>query len=420
MLLTYAVENYKGIATKQTLDFVATQKNEFEDHLANITSTLRVNTGVCITGANGTGKTHLLESLDLLAEVVGHARHDLDIKPFLLDLNSRNKPTSFEVLLYSDKLKELLNYSLSIFNHKVVAESLYVKSIEKGSQNRKIFERDESKITLGPKLKSSQEMINSTVDSGSTLISYAKGLKIEQIKETFNILRSIFSFNPMAVTEIGPGFINYLLFRDGEVSQENQDKLYIKRNKLLDLSVSLLKTYDIPIESVKIKKNDSGDSYLIISPRTLCNNEINLTFEEAKDYFSDGTFKTILLVILISLMSNCQRIILLDEIDGSLNYKLSLEIIKMMRVSHKPINSQFILSTHDILLLDYEFRRDSIFMTSKGENLETHVARISEFSLRKDAKISSKYIANEFGALPKILRSESELALDNLTGESND
>ncbi|MCX8814380.1 AAA family ATPase [Vibrio parahaemolyticus] len=308
-----------------------------------------------------------------------------------------------------------MSYSLSIFKKEVVSESLYAKSLEKGAQSRKIFERNDSGVKFNSKFKSSETLVNSTVDSGSTLISYAKGLKVQQLKETYDILRGIFMFSPMQVKAIGPEFINFLLFRDGKVNSENQDKLSKLRNDLLDFSVLLLKSYDIPISDIEIKTKESGENYLIITPKTLNDNVLNLTFSEARDYYSEGTFNTILLVILISLMSNGKRILLLDEIDGSLHHRLSLELIKMMRNSHKDINTQFILSTHDIMLLDNEFRRDSIFITSKDDKLETIISRVSDFSLRKDAKISAKYLADEFGALPKILTDESEKILSEIS-----
>ncbi|HHF0550120.1 TPA: hypothetical protein ACPHT3_004793, partial [Vibrio alginolyticus] len=57
----------------------------------------------------------------------------------------------------------------------------------------------------------------------------------------------------------------------------------------------------------------------------------------------------------------------------------------------------------DALLLDYKFRRDSIFTVTKDDNYNSIIKRVSEFSIRKDAKLSAKYFADEFGALPNIM-----------------
>ena len=64
---------------------------------------------------------------------------------------------------------------------------------------------------------------------------------------------------------------------------------------------------------------------------------------------------------------------------------------------------QFVLSTHNIPLLDDCFRRDEVNIVIKGDDKSSRIENIAKFSMRKDAKISAKYFRNEFGSLPKIL-----------------
>ena len=136
MLLTYRVENYKGVASQQELNFIATSKNEYQENLLEITENLRVNSDSCIIGPNGSGKSHLLQSLEALATFIGESKHKTEIKPFILDPKWRTKPTRFEILIFSEELNELLDYSISIYKDKVIAEKLVSKGIQKSAKNK--------------------------------------------------------------------------------------------------------------------------------------------------------------------------------------------------------------------------------------------------------------------------------------------
>jgi AAA15 family ATPase/GTPase len=102
------------------------------------------------------------------------------------------------------------------------------------------------------------------------------------------------------------------------------------------------------------------------------------------------------------------KVFSIDEYDGPLHNKLSVGILDLIKDTENTLPNQMIMTTHDILLLDHQFRRDSIFILSKDENLSTVINKASDYSVRKDAKLSLKYLNNEFGSLPNILSMNDE------------
>ncbi|TNC10952.1 AAA family ATPase, partial [Vibrio diabolicus] len=117
-------------------------------------------------------------------------------------------------------------------------------------------------------------------------------------------------------------------------------------------------------------------------------------------------FNIILIVLIIMGTNSRGNILLLDELDGTFHHKVTIALINLMRSLSKALHSQFVISTHDIMVMDYNFRRDAILTVSKNSDFETRVVKVSDFSVRKDSKLSLKYFADEFGALPSIISGE--------------
>ena len=185
---------------------------------------------------------------------------------------------------------------------------------------------------------------------------------------------------------------------------DNKSLRIKKLNELMNDIVLVIQKLDLPL--ARIVASESEDSSLLLSfvPVTLAGKEFKLSYEEAREYYSEGTFNTINMVITLKVMLLINATILIDEFDGNLHHKLSHAVLEFIRASRgDESQTQVIMSTHDILLLDSGFRRDGIFMLQKDQEQSAVITRADEFSVRKDAKLSVKYLNNEFGALPNIL-----------------
>ena len=120
---------------------------------------------------------------------------------------------------------------------------------------------------------------------------------------------------------------------------------------------------------------------------------------------SDGTLKMVALSSYIIDAIYNGKILLIDEIDGSLHFKLVREIINMFN-NELNTKAQLIATTHDISLLDCKkiFRKEQIWFTSKDDK-KTYLYPLSKFTYQKDkirenTDLIDKYSKGFLGAIP--------------------
>ncbi len=411
MLLTFSVKNYKGIAEKQTFDLIASSGKEFPENLHRIDNNVSVNNIACLIGPNGSGKTHLLESIYIFSQVIRNSENIKDANAvFILDDEHQSLPTDFEVLLYNSEDEEYINYSFSIHKGKVVYEQLSTKQKRKNAKPHNIFKRDQDGIKFAKEYSSIEQLVSSTIGDSGLIVNFAPSLKNSPLLFVHDWAQFVLLLKPTHFESICASIFDQIftykehsLGKDEETpdSQEN-----FKRSILAPIKNSI-NALDIPLNDIDISISEDGKATLMLTPKSNASNNKPLTLREAEEFFSEGTFNTINMVISISLLLQNKGMILIDEFDGALHHKLSLGFLKTIKkILAKSSGSQMIMSTHDVLLLDNGFRRDSIFLLQKDQSSFTVITRASDFSVRKDSKISSKYLNDEFGALPNILLGE--------------
>jgi len=421
MLLTFTVKNFKGFKNKQSFNLVATSANEYKENLFEIDVNHKVNKNACIIGANSSGKTHLLNAIETFADAIKSVENVKEAhQPFSLDIKSSKEATEFEALLFDDERKEYINYSFSVLSGKIISESLFVKSKRKNAQIKLIFKRSDGNIEFSRDYKQLEELLKSTVDDGGLISNYAPSLKNDAIKFVGKWASSVFLFNPRrfnaTATTLAEAIIKSIDENNegkgkGKGKSKSEEEILNKRdvmaNSLMSNVMSSIKNLDLPIEQVNCKREEDGTPYLMVVPKTVKGGSVELTMPESRMFFSEGTYATLNIAIIIELFSYAKTTLLIDEFDGALHHKLSLGVLDLIRRKDKSFNSQMIMSTHDILLIDKGFRRDSIFVLKKDDGLSTEISRISDYSVRKDAKLSLKYLSEEFGALPNIMSDEN-------------
>ena len=120
---------------------------------------------------------------------------------------------------------------------------------------------------------------------------------------------------------------------------------------------------------------------------------------------STGTKKIVWLASYIVEALEQGKILILDELDSGLQFKLSRAIVSLF---NNLINSsaQLICTTHDVSLLDIKtlLRKDQIWFTDKDSN-RAYLYSLAMFTakdsgVRSDGDILDKYSKGMFGALP--------------------
>ncbi|HFQ5370722.1 TPA: ATP/GTP-binding protein, partial [Vibrio vulnificus] len=289
--------------------------------------------------------------------------------------------------------------TLSVLNGKVIEESLYCRKNEKNQHNKMIFNRSANKVEISPDY-STHEALLSTVTNTRLIINVLSGLSIDVIDQYITWCSKNILIEPRVINY--EGLLEKLLDQAHDEVYNDYEQTRQFHKNIEDYANKYLHCFGINVEKVNISFNNENKTTISVIPKTLADEKIRLTISEAKDFYSTGSFNLITLFILLGIVHYWTGVILFDEIDSTFHHKLSKEIINI--ISSDDNNSpQLILTTHDILLLDNDFRRDSIYTITKGEHLKSHIDRVSKYSIRKDAKLSLKYLSDEFGALPRIL-----------------
>lgn len=120
---------------------------------------------------------------------------------------------------------------------------------------------------------------------------------------------------------------------------------------------------------------------------------------------SDGTKKMMLLALTLLDNINKDRVIVLDEFDDSFHLSLTKALLKV--INSKSNNNQFIFTSHNLNILDFEMRIDQIYFMEKNFMGKTELFSLFDFndingSARNDISFVKRYLNGQFGALPDI------------------
>lgn len=141
---------------------------------------------------------------------------------------------------------------------------------------------------------------------------------------------------------------------------------------------------------MSIYKNDSGNN--IMRPSRL--------------FDSLGTNKFLYLAITIINAIINNEILLIDELDSSIHYKLTRALVILMN-SQANNRSQFIFSTHDVKLLSHKLLRKDQINFSVRDNNHVEIIRLdnyksnSDIDIRSTSNFEKMYLGGEIVDLPE-------------------
>ncbi|WP_272538163.1 AAA family ATPase [Providencia sp. PROV193] len=118
MLIQFTIENYKSFRDKQSLSFVSSQGDEYPEHVVELDNGLRINKVAAIIGGNGTGKSQLLTAITSFANAIRQDKLNELHQPYIFSQESREKPTSYEVIIINEEKTLFLRYGISVLNSK--------------------------------------------------------------------------------------------------------------------------------------------------------------------------------------------------------------------------------------------------------------------------------------------------------------
>lgn len=406
MIIQFSCENYKSIKDKITLSTIATKDTTFQDSLLPFDKgdkKFNLLPVVSIYGANGAGKSNVLNALGFLAFFV-KSSVDLQDGDFIYyephKLNDSNEKSSFDIQFIVDGQRYAYGFSNNQFQ--IIQEYLY--HFPNGRQ-AKIFERDNELYSYGPSFEKELDEIKIEKTRKNRLFLSTSGSwsKLKEILNPFNYLRNDLSINQQATNRSWDDFTISEI-----ANNEDMKKLFIRFLNNLNIEVT-----DIEAKMEVKKGNDDipndvpEELKMLLSKGTRVRKKVKLIYKDMELNLNEESrgIKKLFEIggPILDIIKNGKTLIY-DELETSLHPSIVVQLIKLFldpKINNK--NAQLIFTTHDTNLLDLDlFRRDQIWFVEKNrENYSSDLYSLSDLkNVRKDENIEKGYLKGKYGAIP--------------------
>jgi len=395
MLIEFTVGNHLSFKDKKTLSLEASSIKEFEDNTFNAGNYNLLKSAV-IYGANSSGKSNLIKSFATMRSIVQESakmssKDKIEVKPFLLNTETENMPSYFEILILIDNIR--YRYGFEADENIVHTEWLFKRKLKSETL---LFIRDKEKIEI---TKEFQE---------------GKGIE-ERTRDNALFLSVVDQWNGDIAKKIIGWFSGAVDILSG-LSHDDNKLLTIALNKSSNLKGylnNIINQLDLGFKEFKVDRDNKENLASVFTNHNKYDsigNVIDSRWFDLSAEESSGTNKIFDLAGHISIGLLFNKVIFIDELDAKLHPLLTLGIVKLFNSPEYNVsNSQLIFATHDTNLLTYgEFRRDQIYFTEKNQFEETDLYSLVEFKdtngikTRNDRSFEKDYIKGRYGAIPFI------------------
>ncbi len=413
MLVNFSVENF--LSFKDRVDFTLKKTSKSTKHKELVKNGILK--GACVYGANNSGKTNLIRSIQFVVEAIVIGNVSRIYKTHYSFIPNDDKVSKFELEFRQNK--HLYKYVLECNLSSVEKEELYC-------DNKTVFKRsagDIEKLSDYGVLSNSQYYLNRKFTKTDLFLSklYTDNVLKEPNLPHQNIFQDIFEwlqhvFCVRLDSTVGSAFYVYME----------------KGNGFKDYLQELLEQIDPSITQIKWEKVDGSElNELVVNASVhfrqavpdhlFIRNGYNFFILDRQDnrftgkklytyhnnerfeinWESDGTKKIIELSLAFYLLKTTNAIVLIDELDSSLHPIMVRYLLQSCMDSNQ--QSQIITTLHNINLLTQElWRVDQIWFTEKTTDGRSKLYSLQQFAPRFDKNVLKDYLQGRYGAIPTL------------------
>lgn len=368
-----------------------------------------------IYGANSSGKTNVIKALGWFRYIVTkNSKLDPDDTllqlPFLLDVQTREAPTVFEIQILLDST--VYRYGFEYLPTEIVSEWLYEKEVKPYAKERRLFQREKQEIDISseyfPEGKNKKKLTR-TNRLFLSLVAQLNG-NISQ-----KLIKYLSRCNTISGIE-GGGYEQLSLKMIEHHSEGYQEAMELFKKLDLGFTAIEVEEKEVPnghkerlaaLQDVDPQKNQNAKDYETYTTHNVYGKEgkvVGYTRFNAEIFESNGTKKIISLSgpIFHTLLHG--RVLFVDELDAKLHPMLTRAIVRLfMDKETNPKGAQLVFTTHDTHLLYKEYlRRDQVWFTEKDATEASDLYSLFEFKERNDRNFEKDYIQGRYGAIPFI------------------
>lgn len=416
MLLEYSCKNFKSIGDEIKFSMLAGKDDSLMREIYQYNS-LGVLKKSIIYGANGSGKSNFINSIEVLKLLISQSlNYQLNMSlPFFPHKMKITECTEYKIQMIVKDIRYIFGLKYNATN--IVEEYLYYFPNDR--RPAKIYDRVNDTITYGEDFK--KDLIGVEKDylkPNKLMLSCASNYRnIQRIQDVFMFFSN-----------------NIVIYRGQEQWRMYSAEQANKNPKLKNAFVSFMneignkkvigfesKIENIKIESSKLPPIFNQELINALSQQGGSIPKINFQYENFElDLFEEsmGIQKLFdLFFPFIDIILN-DKIFICDEFETHLHPIIVHELIKLFDYNTK--KAQMIFTTHDVNLLDLSlYRRDQIWFTESNPNGFTDLYSLAELkSVRKDENIKKNYILGKYSGVPMINDEVKQHLLQEILGSN--
>lgn len=415
------MKNFKSFKEETTLSAEAgerlSKKNKSNTIVINGKRILK---NLLIFGPNGSGKSNLLDGLKQMQNMIMHdaakVTDPLAVNEFLLSPETRVEDTYFDITFSVNK--RIYEYEFAYNAKQFTYESL--SAVLKTRKNI-YFERTETSFRGND---TNLNEVATRTKKNSLVLYTAMQNNIPVPTEVFTWFADELVFvgdyqNTPVVSDL------VSLAKDEKVKEQLLKFLHFADFNIVDLEVNEQRT---PIDW-NLRYLDSK----VLSPTMNQLLAVHKVYDENGDLAgkqrlsmeseSRGTQKILMIALsfINAELNGNGKTLLFDEFDDSLHLELSKAMISIF--NSEANNNQFILTTHELQLLDAGLRIDQIYLVEKDFKGVSELSSIFDFkdtrnTTRGGISYMKRYVEGRFGATPIVEPTEMLNALTATSKES--
>jgi AAA15 family ATPase/GTPase len=427
MIQEFKIKNVLSFRDEVTFSFEATKDTTFEDYqVVEVAPGVRLLRLALVYGANASGKSNLLKALNFLMDFWFANQEDMDkatnVIPFLLDINTPNEPSLFELKFYVDDV--CYWYQLKLDKHRVYEEKLYYfRNVQPTLLFNRLFEHGQSIIEFNPVAvkvspAAQEEITLKCLPNMSFFAARNKvNVSIPIIDEARDWMRTCILplIEPKTQMsdyagrkmwedkELEAYMLDFAHKADFNITGVNTDQV------VQQLPPSVLKMFledeSLPVsEKERLRAEGTIKRLRTEFEHTVKNERGVETYSLPHSFQSEGTRRTLGVEAAIYQAIQKGAFLPVDEIESSLHPDL-IEFILGKFLKEKCRSQLLITSHYDPLLgtIDDLIRKDSVWFTEKNEAGNTELYSLVDFKELNDiSSFRRSYRNGVFGALPNI------------------
>lgn len=425
MILEFSFTNFGPVSEEVTLSFEATSDDTLADYyIYEQEDGKRLLKLGIIYGPNASGKSTVLEALELMRDLVVHPKEQkserIGYQKHLIGEDYLGKSSQFKMVFYANGIKH--DYKVNFHNDKISKEELYYYPNRRQAE---MFSRetsgDVSHLEFGSTIdltkKEALILEGNTLKNNTVLGSYSKSnISNKDFDNVYNWFYN--QLMPLISPETKLFGWTSNSMEENKIKKEQLIELLKKADlnisdmeiieEKLDLDDHLLNQIDLlPIsddEKEEIIKNRGFTAKNVLFKHSFKGEDDNeLSFSIEKEWESNGTLRYYGLAgPVLSALKNGQ-ILSIDELDTSLHPDLMKHFVLTYLANSK--NSQLMFTTHNIAFLKERdiLRNDVVWFTEKNKKGAANLFSVADFSskeIRKDSSIFNAYNLGKLGAKP--------------------